>query len=79
MVVEAQVQANVMSYNSIINACAQQGDAKITEQWVEWMETHAQPDVTSYTSIINACPGIVDARLRRTIARSNRKYFVLGD
>jgi len=53
---EAHVQPDVASYNSIINACAQNSDVNRAEQWFKWMEdARVHPDVTSYNSVINAC------------------------
>ena len=38
---EAHVQPDVMSYNSVINACAQNSDVERAEQWFKWMkESH---------------------------------------
>ena len=53
---EAQVQPDVTSHNSIINACAQSGDVNRAEQWFKWMElVEIQPNIVSYSGVIKAC------------------------
>ena len=48
---EANLQPNVASYSSVINACAQKGDVEKAQQWFNWMEkANGQPDVTRYSS-----------------------------
>ena len=45
-----------MSYNSVINACAQGGQVEQAAQWLQAMKDQGiEPDVKSYTSVINAC------------------------
>ena len=53
---KSNVQPNVTSYSSVINACAQKGDVERAEHWFKWLEqANVQPDVTSYNSVINTC------------------------
>ena len=45
-----------MSYNSVINACAQGGQLEAAVQWLQAMkEQGIIPDDNSYNSVINAC------------------------
>ena len=53
---KAGVRPHDVSYNTVLKACAREGDVKQTEQWFERRcATGMKPHILSSSSVINAC------------------------
>merc|ERR1719359_252468 len=56
------VTPNVVTFNSVINACAQCGDVDRAESWFRRMlAKEVTPSVETFNSLINACAKAGDA------------------
>ena len=56
MMMEAGVEANTISYNTVIKACAEAHDLARTEHWVSKMiEAGGEANTISYSTVIMAC------------------------
>jgi len=54
--------ADVISYNMVINACSKNGSVQNAQAWMQRMLDHGvQPDVASLNSVIDACARAGDA------------------
>ena len=50
------VEADVVSYSTMINACAQNGETARAEWWLQHMlDNGVEANVVSYSTVINAC------------------------
>ena len=50
------IEPDAMSYNSIINACAQGSQVEEAVKWLKTMQDQGiAPNSMSYNSVINAC------------------------
>jgi pentatricopeptide repeat domain-containing protein 1 len=53
---DAGVEANVVSYNAVINACAKAGEQVQAEAWLSRMtNAGVQPNAISYNAVLDAC------------------------
>jgi len=54
--VDAGVEADTVTYNTVINACARVGDAEQAEDWMRHMvENGVSPGQLTFNSMLNAC------------------------
>ena len=74
------IQANVVTYNSVINACARCGDAKRAEHWFQKMVAQGvQPGVLTFNSLVNACAKALDVDRAEKWLKEMPKHNVQPD
>merc|ERR1712012_1112752 len=74
------VAPDVVSYNSVINACAKAGKADRAERWLaKAIEGGVAPNVVSYTAVIDACAKAGKAeRAEHWLAQARRSGIILN-
>ena len=56
------VEANVVSYSTVISGCAKQGDKASAERWLtKMLDSGIEADGICYNSVIDACAKVRDA------------------
>ncbi len=60
---------DVITYNTVISACAKRGDMERLERWLARMEEeNVVPNAITYTSVISACAKGGDVERNRMLA-----------
>merc|ERR1712176_1384464 len=54
--IEARISPNILSYNAVLDGCAQVGDAEGVERWLRAMkERNIVPNTRSFTAALRCC------------------------
>merc|ERR1719324_1473153 len=76
----SDIEPNVVSYSSMIDACAKAGDPARAERWHRTMvEKGVQPNAHSFSAVINACAKAGDVAAASNHLAAMEKSGVLAD
>jgi len=74
---DAGVEANVVSYNAVINACAKAGDQVQASAWLKWMsDAKVQPNAISYNAVLDACAKAGDTERSATTFDAMKEHGI---